>query len=334
MPHHNRDLGRQVRDRIKRTGERYQEALAVIRDGRRFIFADDVERFLAGEGRRGVSHDEVVDKELVLAGIRDRTVYACHTCGDSGDARTEDITIQLVVTRYDPDLSPATELLELRYNHARCAPSALIRVNRRDVSHAPAHTTMCLGDESGVEGRFAITPRPVMVPPGVLDPRSAPEPALMITVEVTDDHGRGATTWLSKLERSLWLPAGFGEHFTEAAVRPGWSVRLVQGDLNGLVPNWVAVRVAEPSAEDEPPGHLFLGALDIPVAWSEALSATGVRDRILVLVGPRAPECEVPLVPVEPEPGLLGGPLKDGAFLGAYLPFIHDRTGSGREETS
>jgi hypothetical protein len=50
MPHDNRDLGREVRDRIKRTGEKCQEALTAIRDGCRFIFADDVERFLAGRG--------------------------------------------------------------------------------------------------------------------------------------------------------------------------------------------------------------------------------------------------------------------------------------------
>ncbi|GAA3026833.1 hypothetical protein [Streptosporangium longisporum] len=327
MPHDNRDLGREVRDRVRRTGEKYREALAVIRSGRRFVLAEDVERFLAGEGLRGVPRDDVVDKELVLSGMRDRTVYECSTCGDPGDAGVEDITVQLVVTRYDPDLSPATTLLELRFNHARCAPSKVRWVNERDVSRAPAHTTMCLGDESGVQGRFAIAPRPVMVPPDVrLDPRGTPEPALLITVEVTEDHGHGAPAWLSRPERILWLPAGFGERFTEATVRPGWSVRLVQGDHDGLAPDWVAVRVKEPVREDEPPGHLYLGVLGIPAAWAEALSATGARDRILVLVGPRPLRREDPLVAEEFEPGRPGEPLEDGAFLGAFLPFVHDRS--------
>lgn len=331
MPHDNRDLGREVRDRIKRTGEKYQEALAVIRDGRRFIFADDVERFLAGEGRRGISHDEAVDKELLLAGWRNRTVCECYACGNPGDARAEDITIQLVVTGYDPDLSPATKLLELRYNHARCAPSKLMWVNRRDISHAPARTTMRLGDGSLVGGTFAITPRPVMLPPDArLARHGAPEPALLITVEVTEDHGHGAGAWLSKLERSFWLPAGFGERFAEASVKPGWSVRLVQGYHDSFAPDCVAIRVAEPFRDDEPPGHLYLGALDIPAGWAEALSATGTRDRILVLVGPRALKCEVPLVPEEFEPGRLGELLEGGAFLGACLPFIHDQVGSGQ----
>ncbi|MGV9384640.1 hypothetical protein ACWDRB_53110 [Nonomuraea sp. NPDC003707] len=330
MPHDNRDLGREVRNRVKRTGEKYQEALTAIRDGRRYIFAADVDRFLAGEGRRGIPHEEAEDKEFLLASMRNG-VSECYTCGDPGDASAEDITVQIVVTSYDPDLSPATKLLELRRNHARCAPSKLLWVNQRDISRAPAHTTMCLRDQSLSEGTFAITPRPVMLPPDFgLDPQGAPEPVLFITVEVTEDRGRGAAPWLSELERVFWLPAGFGERLTEATVQPGWSVRLVQGYQSSLVPNWVAIRVAEPFEEDEPPGHLYLGALDLPTDWAEALPAAGTRGRILVLVGPRALNREVPLVSAEFEPGQLGELLEDGAFLGAYLPFIHDRVSTGQ----
>ncbi len=174
----------------------------------------------------------------------------------------------------------------------------------------------------------ARQPRPVMLPADLgLDPQVT-EPALLINVEVAEDRGRGAAPWLSELERVFWLPAGFGERFTEATVEPGWSVRLVQGYQSSLAPNWVAIRVAEPSREDEPPGHLYLGALDIPVAWSEALPATGTRGRILVLVGPRGLNREVPLVSAEFKPGQLGELLEDGAFLGAYLPFIHDQVGT------
>ncbi|WP_049561219.1 hypothetical protein [Nonomuraea sp. SBT364] len=96
---------------------------------------------------------------------------------------------------------------------------------------------------------------------------------------MTEDRGRGAAPWLSELERVLWLPAGFGEHFTEATVNPG---------------------------------HLYLGALDLPAAWAGALN------------------CEVPLVSADFEPGQLGELLEDGAFLGAYLPFIHDQVGTQR----
>ncbi|MFI6744236.1 hypothetical protein ACIBI9_66240 [Nonomuraea sp. NPDC050451] len=330
MPHDNRDLGREVRDRIKRTGEKYQEALTAIRDGRRFIFADDVERFLAGEGRRGIPHEEAEDKEFLLAGMHNR-VSECHTCGNPGDAGAEDITVQLVVASYDPDLSPATKLLELRRNHARCAPSKLLWVNQRDLSYAPAHTAMCLRDQSLLEGTFAIAPRPVMLPPDLgLDPHGAPEPALLIAIEVTEDRGRGAARWLSELERVFWLPAGFGERFTEAAVKPGWSLRLVRGHQNSLAPNWIAIRVAEPFKEDEPPGHLYLGPLDISAAWAEALPAAGTRGSILTLIGPRALNTEVPPIPTELERGQLEELLEDGMFLGGYLPFIHDEVSTGQ----
>ncbi|MGW4639633.1 hypothetical protein ACWEN6_13950 [Sphaerisporangium sp. NPDC004334] len=329
----DRDLQRAARRRQAQTGESYQDALAALRaDWQRFgqlryVLSDDVTRFFRGVGWRGISVDNMRDHRSVLANWA--PVYECGTCGDDGDVRAEDTSLQLHVASYDPDLSPVTALLASERHHARCAPSRVVWAVQIDIPHGPNKMALPASARPEVEAELAITARPVML--RYHDPELPPAPAFLVSAEVTEDHGVGAGPWLSELALALWMPAGFEDvmvfEFDElmitASADPGWSVRVVQGYPSALTPQWAAVRMTEPT-EGEEPHHLFLGPVDVPAEWAAAAAG---RDEILLLVGPDRGDLEVPKVPTHPTDDELRDLVEAGVLSGAFVPFTLDQVG-------
>ncbi|WP_380708552.1 hypothetical protein [Sphaerisporangium corydalis] len=338
MPHDDRDLTRAARRRMRRTGEGYEAALAAIRDGRRrlarlrYVLTADVRRLMRGEGRCRVAlgtgdarggdrHAATVDDgEGVgcwLAGLP--PVYRCRVCGGAGDARAEDTGLRLAVAPDDPDLSPGVATITTLRHHARCAPSEVIRSDAAGVPRGPFGVSLPADAAPESTGEFAVVAQPVTVPAG-LGLMAGAEPALLVTAEVTEHLGAGPTAWLWQFELSVWRPAGFREPSFAERAGPGWSVRVVPGRPGGAVPGWVAVRRSEPAA-GRAPDHLYLGAVDVPGGWAEAVRG---RDALLLLAGPIATHGDAPRIPSRVGPDRLAELLGDGTLLAAYAPLVHD----------
>jgi hypothetical protein len=298
MPKDERALTRAVRERMEHTGETYAAArdaiLAERGSGtRRYVLAPDVEAYMRGE-------------------------IWCRTCYEHGDARAEDTSLQLVVAAYDPDLSPTTMMISSQRHHAPCAPSKISWARNVDVPRGPYGVSLPAEAKPEVEGEYAVTVRPHLI---VFDPSEPPEPALLIHVEVTEDHGEGAGPWLSQLEVSVLRPAGFADISAVESIE-GWSVRAVDGH-SSMSPQWIAVRVEEVT-EGRLPDHLYLGALELPQPW---LEASADRGELLVLVGPCAINGEVPTIPDRIAPYEIDELLESGALLAGYVPFVLDQLG-------
>ncbi|MEU1883485.1 hypothetical protein ABZ470_39780 [Streptosporangium sp. NPDC020072] len=318
-----------ARRRAERTGEPYQDALAAVRaerhlleTERRYVLTEDVRGWLNGKGWRGVTFGDI-EPWSWLATLKPR--YECDWCGDDGDARTQDTTLQCVVTAFDPDLSPMTGLLSARRYHAACQPSKVDWVRNIDIPRGPVGIGLPSSVRPDVHGEFALTVRPVMMP---IEDEERPEPALLISAAVTEDHGQGEVPWLSELEVNAWWPAGFGAHdrpdfeglYVLRAVAEDWSVRAVRGYPSSTCPEWAAIRMSPPE-DGQRPDHLWLGGLDFPQEWIDA--ARG-RDTITLLAGPIPIAGEVPEIPEKPERDLLAQLLEDGALLTAAAPFELD----------
>jgi hypothetical protein len=111
-------------------------------------------------------------------------------------------------------------------------------------------------------GEYEITARPLLYQ----DPEI---PAvLLLTAEVTEDHGQGAAPWLN--EMAFFSEAnGFGHPHSLAISQdapPEWTLRIATDYPSGLAPRWLALR-AGPLKLGKQPDHFFLGALDLPERW-------------------------------------------------------------------
>lgn len=327
MTRHDRPEQKAARRRQRATGETYQAALASIREAwqrldheLRYVLSDDVEAFMGGQGWRGVSLGQVEDMRSWLANRE--PAYECDSCGGDGDARREDTTLQLIVAAYDPDLSPVTAMLGSRRYHARCQPSKVVWAHQVDIPQGPRVVALPSSARPEIEAEITLTVQPVVVP-GLfdfeleeLDDPQVTEPALLITAAVTDDRGQGAGPWLTELELAVWRPAGFDALLANAQAEPGWSVRVVQSDSSDLTPPWVAVRMSDPE-EGREPHHLYLGGLDLPEAWLQAVRG---QDQLLLLVGPLQSNGAAPQIPEKVEAGQLVQCLEEGVLLAAYTP--------------
>ncbi|WP_336214307.1 hypothetical protein [Nonomuraea sp. LPB2021202275-12-8] len=344
MTRNDRDEQKAARRRQQQTGEPYQDALSYIRSAwqrldhdLRYVLSDDVQAYMRGEGWRGLPLDQVEDMRAWLA---NRTpTYECEWCGEDGDARTEDTSMQLVVAAYDPDLSPVTGQIASKRHHARCQPSKLVQAQPVDIPRGPRAVALPASARPEVEAEIAISVQPVWVPE-VLDfepkdpddPHSGTEPALLVTVAVTDDRGQGEGSWLTELELSVWRPARFNDLMANAQAGPGWSVRVVEGYPSSLAPQWVAVRMTPPE-EGREPHHLYVGALDAPEAWSQALRG---RERLLLLAGPLQMGGAAPEIPEKVDPDQLAELLEEDAVLAAYVPLeldVQDHTPAPEQRT-
>lgn len=322
-----RDLQRAARRRQNHTQEPYQEALAAIRaawarldDDLKYVLSDDVQAFMRGEGWRGVTLDDVEDLRSWLANRN--PVYLCEWCSEDGDARREDTSLHLIVSAYDPDLSPVTGMIASKRYHARCQPSKLVSITRVDIPRGPRLAALPSHVLPEVEAEIAIRVQPVIVPAPFdfeledLDDPQVTEPALLITAEVTDDRGQGAGPWLTELEHAVWRPAGFDELMATAHTEPGWSVRVVDGHPSGVSPQWVAIRMSDPEEGSEP-NHLYLGGVDLPGEWSQAVRG---QEKLLLLAGPLQIAGEAPEIPLKVDAAELVELLEEGVVLAAYAP--------------
>ncbi|MFI6603732.1 hypothetical protein ACIBHX_46515 [Nonomuraea sp. NPDC050536] len=338
MSNNDRDLQRAARRRQRHTDEPYQVALAAIREDwrrldseLRYVLSDEVQAFMRGQGWRGVSLDDVEDMRSWLA---NRTpTYVCEWCGDDGDARQEQTTLQIIATGYDPDLSPLTRMVGSKRNHARCAPSQLSWIYPIDLPRDPVGIRVPASARPEMEGEFAITAHPVLLPaePDAERPATR-EPALLIRIEVTQDHGQGAAAWLAELEMQLWEPDGFDDPMEATEVAEGWSVRIVRGWPSTLAPQWLAVRTSEPQ-DGQQPDHLYLGALDVPDAWVEAVRG---RQQLLLLIGPRPMYGAAPVIDEQVSDDQLAEFMEEGVLLAGYVPLELDerdgQPGAGRDD--
>jgi hypothetical protein len=334
----DRDLQRAARRRQNATGEDYQDALNTTRTAwqrldneLRYVLSDDVKAFMRGEGWRGVTLDDVEDMRTWLANRK--PTYECDWCGDDGDARREDTTFQIIATAYDPDLNPVTAQLGSRRYHARCKPSKVVWAHQVDIPQGPRVVALPASARPEVEAEITLSVQPVVVP-GMfdfelenLDDSEATEPALLISAAVTDDRGQDAGSWLTELELAVWRPAGFDELMANAEAEPGWSVRVVDGYSSSLVPQWLAVRMAEVE-EGREPHHLYLGGLDLPGEWLQAVRG---QERLLLIVGPLQTYGAAPEIPEKVTPEQLVELLEEGVLLAAHVPVEVDVQGRAPE---
>lgn len=291
----------------ERTGMKHVDALATVdlahnppQPPHRWVLSDDIRAFAAGEGWHGIYFEPFYD---VLNRLKVR--FECDWCAEDADARTEDCTIQIVVGKYDPDLSPVTPWLSTKKFHARCQPSKVawaVRVPERGGSYDIAlHATA----KPDMHGEFALTARPMQ---SELD-REVP-PILFITAKVTEDHGQGAAPWINELEFFLRAhgfthPDGFG--WTEEDEPDEWSLRIVTDFDNN--PTWIALRMTPPTLA-EAPDHLFLGQLRDSITYTNLPSTSPPFDedwtcaahaagKVLVVFGPLTVKGQLPDVDMD-----------------------------------
>ncbi|MFF5265467.1 hypothetical protein ACFY4C_41870 [Actinomadura viridis] len=276
-----------ARDLQARTGMKYTAALA-LRQRRhqpyelanRWVLTDEVRDLFAGDGWRGLV--PAVDLYDWVNGLRPR--FECEWCGENGDARSEDSTLEIVMVAFDPDLSPATPMLTFKKHHARCKPSRVVWARPAGVLEGPFRVELPASMNPEVAGGFDITARPLLL---------APEfPAvLLLWVEVAEDHGEGAVPWLHELEGALRARDGFGSLDATADEPSDWVVRVVTGSESTSGPEWVAVRSRPPARPGDRPEHMFIGAVPLPGEWVERARGLG---HVWLVVGPLAVAGEVP----------------------------------------
>ncbi|MFD4406709.1 hypothetical protein ACFWPH_28500 [Nocardia sp. NPDC058499] len=266
-----------------RTGMPYQAALRQVtqnnerREPRhRWLLTDDVRAWFAGEGWRGVGYPNLYDWLDAI-----RPTYDCDWCGEPGDARTVDSSIVLLVTAYDPDLSPTTAHIGTRTHHAACQPSAIQWLQRADIPSGPQAIALPASAKPEVVGEFELTTRAVLTTGHNDEDGDWDQAMLLITARVIDDHNLGARPWMSELELSM-RAAGFGHADSVLSTREtDWTLRIVTDHPSTLAPQWIALRTGRP--EGGTPDHLVLCALDLPAAWVAAARRDG---RVAVVIGP------------------------------------------------
>lgn len=277
-----------AKDLVRRTGMPYTAALDIVTPPAeewapcdRWVLTEDVHGFFTGAGWHGVYY-----KDLYAWVDSLRPVYECEWCGEDGDARREDSAFDLIVTAYDPDLSPATRWMGTKKNHARCQPSRVLWAY--PVPAGGAVHTKRLPATAAPErhGEFQLTGTGIVLDDdGAAEDDGVAPPLLLLTAEVTDTLGEPAAAWHTELE---FFARGHG--FSEAGgIEPGHEplvLRVSPGDDA----SFVALRTEEPSV-GQAPHHFYGGALDLPPGWVE-----GVRERgeALVVLGPLAVNGRVP----------------------------------------
>ncbi|MGW5688990.1 hypothetical protein [Nonomuraea sp. NPDC003754] len=327
MTRNDRDGQKAARRRQQQTGEPYQDALAYIREAWQrldrdlhYVLSGDVEAFMRGVGWRGTSLDEVEDMRAWFGNLKP-------TYGAAGAAKTA--TPAATTPRCNSSPPPTTRTCTRSPGSSApgaTTPVSAVQGHMGAAGGRPAGPRVVTLEASArpeIEAEITRSAQPVVVP-GLfdfeledLDDPEATEPALLISAVVTDDRGQGAGPWLTELELAVWRPAGFDLPLASAQAEPGWSVRVVDGYYSStLAPQWVAVRMSDPE-EGHEPHHLYLGAIDIPEAWREAVRA---HERLLLLVEPLQSGGTVPEIAEKIDPAQLVELFEEGALLAAYVP--------------
>ncbi|GIF75654.1 hypothetical protein [Asanoa siamensis] len=166
----------------------------------RWILTDDVRAWFAGQGWRGVRYPDLfawLDNDV-------STAYDCDWCGESGDARTGDSSISLVIAAYDPDLSPVTAHLATYKYHAACKPSSVAWAHQVDIPAGPQRVALPASAAPEMVSTIELDGRPL-----VYADDEEQVAVLLLTAAVVDDLRQGAAPWLTEL-RMFLRQHGFG----------------------------------------------------------------------------------------------------------------------------
>lgn len=248
------------------------------RSGRRWVLTAEVEALLDGQGLRGL---EYPDLWTWLYEQRSPT-SDCDWCGEPVDARVQDASIHLVMTAWDPDLCPMTQMLSSTMFHAGCRPSRVSWARRVDLDSSPTSFALAIDGHEDEPGEFLLTVRPLVL----WDDDDAEDPdggraALLLVGRVT--RGEPVRAWQDALGMHL---RGLGFTTVDGIDgSDGWAVRAV---VDGERP-WVAIR--QPVDEDGFRAHFWLGHIDPPSPrWVQLARRS---HEVLLIAGPdRLPDDE------------------------------------------
>jgi hypothetical protein len=273
-----------------RTGMPYSAALRQVelaakpwQPRHRWVLTDELRGWLAGESWRGIGYHDLyswLDHEV-------SPVFECDRCFEPGDARTGDSSIALLVTAYDPDLSPFTQHLSTKKYHAACRESGIIWATPAIIPAPPQRVALPASAEPSLVGEFEIDAHALLD----VDPVDGSQHAmLLLPVRVVEDHGQGAAAWLTELElylasdnAALVHDLDLDDAVPEDEEETGWALRIATGNATEDRPTWIALRTGHGDNDDGTPDHLLLCQLEFPDGWAEAAHRVG---RVDVAVGP------------------------------------------------
>ncbi len=304
-----------ARDLHDRTGMPYAAALRHVtradnpwQPRHRWIVTDDLRDWIDGRTWRGAGYPDLrawLDNEVSPA-------FDCHWCDEPGDAREEDCFIELLISKYDPDIQPATMHVGTHKFHARCKPlrdasplfghagaggmSSIAWLRKVDIPSGPQRIGLPASHKPDVAGEFDLEARALIAPGWWYGHDHTGQAMLLVTARVAEDHGQGARAWLTELELHL-NGEGLGHPDAMEGGECGWALRIDTGD-----PQWIALRTGQ--HEGGTPRHLLLSALDLPGGWAEAAYRDG---HVTVAIG----ACTAHWDDVTPVPGDLADELDD-----------------------
>ncbi|HET6285779.1 MAG TPA: hypothetical protein VFG15_03380 [Amycolatopsis sp.] len=270
----------QAQDLRDRTGMRYAAALRqVMRANRswqpahRWVLTDDVHAWLAGDSWHGRGYDDLyawLDHDV-------HPVFSCDRCGKPGDARTNDSSISLIVTAYDPDFAPVTEHLRTERYHASCQRSSVVWEPAAVIPTGPRLLTLPSRGPATTDDDCELEVRAVLD----IDPRDRTEHAmLLLTAHITDAHSQGALAWLTGFEMYLASEGlGRGDDHTDGDDTT-WTLRIATEHTPQDHLPWIAVRTGNGRITGGAPQHLLRCRLDLPDGWAEAARRDGYVDAI------------------------------------------------------
>ena len=282
-----------ARELSARTGMPYAAALRhVTRTERpwqprhRWVLTDDLRDWIDGKTWRGGSYPDLrgwLDNEVSPA-------YECDWCGEPGDAREEDSSLELLITAYDPDVQPSAMHVGTRKLHARCKPArdaspmfgrggaagtSITWLRRADIPSGPQRIGLPASAKPDVAGEFDLEARALLAPAWWYGHDHTGQAMLVVTARVAEDHGQGARPWLTELELHL-SSEGLGHPDTMEGGECGWVLRVSAGSRP-----WIAIRTGP--GENGAFEHLLLQKLDLPDGWAEAARREG---QVTVAIGP------------------------------------------------
>jgi hypothetical protein len=288
-----------ARDLSARTGMPYAAALRHLTESEdpwqprhRWLLSDGVRDWIDGRTWRGVSYPGL----RTWLDAKVSPVYECWWCEEPGDARQEDSSIELIVSAYDPDLTPATMHLGTHKYHARCKPSSVAWVRRADIPSGPQRIALPASAKPEVAGEFDLDARALLAPGWWYGHDHTGQAMLLVTARVAEDHAQGARAWLTELELHL-NSEGLGHPDGMDGGECDWALRIATGDQQ-----WIALRTGQHEAGAA--RHLLLSALDLPEGWAEAARRDG---QVTVAAGP----CTTHWDDITPGPGDLAEVLDD-----------------------
>ncbi|MFI6029448.1 hypothetical protein [Amycolatopsis magusensis] len=272
----------QARRLAKRTSMPYASALRqVIRAAEpwqpqhRWVLTNDVRAWLSGESWRGVNHGDLyawLDNEV-------KPTFDCDWCGEPGDAREKDSSLSLIVTAYDPDLSPITQHIGTKKYHATCRTSSIAAVPA-DIPSGPQYLGLPASAKPAMVGEFELEARALLD----IDPEDDTLHAMMLlTAHVVQDHGQSPFAWLTELELYLGSEGVGRVHELDDEDETGWALRVATEHADDNHSPWIAIRTGHGENADGTPHHLLVCQLDLPDGWADTARRAGHVD---VVVGP------------------------------------------------